>query len=112
MKDDVGLTDLCFRGVVGTWNTIFEKSAWGGVSQTINTLVLVTTDADEDSLEICGDRRGRCADGEFGSYKWIGVETAVGHDPYVLAGLAQIRRDFGATELVIGSPCIVEEIPN
>lgn len=75
---------------------VFEKSAWGGPTHTVNVLVhLQTDDKRASNLRICGDRRGRCDDGEFGQYKWVEAETQSGQDTYILEGLAKLREQPG-----------------
>ena len=56
--------------MLGTWNTFFEKSAWGGATQTVNVLMHAETlDGHLDELQVCGDRAGPCSNGSFGGYK-------------------------------------------
>ena len=43
VKKEVGL-HACFRQVLGTWNTLFERSAWSSPTQTVNILVHATID--------------------------------------------------------------------
>ena len=78
--------------MLGTWNTFFERSAWGGATQTVNVLMHATTqDRYTEELRICGDRKGRCPNGSHGHFKWISADTSEGEDTYVLEGLAKLR---------------------
>ena len=74
------------------WNTLFERSAWGAPTQTVNILVHATTDDEMAAApRICGDQRGKCADGSHGRYKWVSPETSTGEDTYIIEGLAALR---------------------
>lgn len=123
VRRETGL-QACFRQVLGTFNTLFEKSAWGTPTQTVNILVHATvTDARaaDDSggvvyheggqrsagvegsggLRICGDERGVCPEsGQPGRYRWVSAEeAAVGYDPYVSEG----ARRLAASDAALGA---------
>ena len=97
-RKEIGLKISACK-VLGTWNTLFERSAWGGLTQTVNILVhaKAATDAHKP-LRICGDRRGRCEDGHFGQYKWVNAERTHGEDTYILEGLAKLREQAAARQ--------------
>lgn len=91
VRKEIGLSSTFCR-VLGTWNTLFERSAWGAPTQTVNILVHATTDDDRAAApRICGDQRGKCADGSHGRYKWVVPETSTGEDTYIIEGLAALR---------------------
>lgn len=93
LKKEVGLRETSACRVLGTWNTLFQKSAWGGPTQTVNVLVHVKSSdrRTTSGLHICGDQRGRCGDGDFGSFKWVSPDLVHGEDTYILEGLAKLR---------------------
>lgn len=94
LRKEVNLTDVQPCALLGTWNTLFERSAWGGMTHTVNILVHVQVAdarADLTNLHICGDRRGRCADGSYGHFRWISDHTESGETTYVLEGLRALR---------------------
>ena len=93
-KKEIGLV-ASFCRVLGTWNTIFERSAWGAPSQTINVLVHAVADDASPSPRVCGDKRGKCADGHHGGFKWVSPQLAEGEDVYILEGLAALRGAAG-----------------
>ena len=89
IRREVGV-DVRGCKVLGTWNTPFEVSAWGGVTQTINVLVHAATNAEKE-LHICGDRKGRCANGRYGLYKWIDPAAGgAGEVTYIREGLSAL----------------------
>ena len=86
VRNEIGINNVCFRSILGTFNTVFERSAWGGPTQTVNVLVHATTEdtlttagSSAAVLPICGDRRGTCDDGTHALYKWLPLETASGN---------------------------------
>jgi hypothetical protein len=91
--------------VLGVYNTFFEKSAWGGVTQTVNIMVHATTNesaATLDHMPVCGDRRGKCPDGKFGNYKWVDpVTDAATQDKYVREGLSQLQLEANHAGLLL-----------
>ena len=115
VKKEVGL-HACFRQVLGTWNTLFERSAWSSPTQTVNILVHATIDdaaASKDDgeviaaqdghtsigrhgnggLHICGDERGACPDtGRPGRYRWVSIEEASesAYDTYIVEGAKRL----------------------
>ena len=100
---------IACRGPLGTWNTLFERSAWhgGAPTQTVNVLVHVhiPREADAEGLRICGDQQGRCATtGEFGFYKWVAPSVSAGESRYILDGLAVLRARGGRCEPVDANP--------
>ena len=91
VRKEIGLSSTFCR-TLGTWNTLFERSAWGAPTQTINILVHAMTDDERAAApRICGDQRGKCADGSHGRYKWVSLETSTGEDTYIIEGLAALR---------------------
>ena len=99
VRKEIGIEASACGNALGTWNTQFETSAWGGPTHTINILVHATTnDPKATALRICGDRRGRCGDGAFGQFRWVHPDTTVGEEVYILEGLARLRARGGRCE--------------
>ena len=89
---DTGLTQVRPQRVLGTWSTVFEKSAWDGVSHTVNVLVHALVDDADAELAICGDRQAKCADGTHGNYKWVSLtDDDQSLDKYVQEGFHALR---------------------
>ena len=95
-RKEIGLS-ASYCQTLGTWNTLFEKSAWGGPTQTVNILVHATTIEAWPEPRVCGDRKGTCADGRYGGFKWVAPGTSDGEDTYILEGLAALRDAGGGT---------------
>ena len=85
VKKEIGLNAVVCQGhVLGVWNTFFERSAWGGATQTVNILVHLGLERRHHAaqpppeLRICGDQPGKCkttagaaAAAEYGEYRWV-----------------------------------------
>ena len=123
VRKEIGLTAAVCR-VLGTWNTLFEQSvrpprqqahraperhaaltarcaararqAWGAPTQTVNILVHATTeDPRAAAPRICGDKRGKCADGSHGQYKWVQPDAVADEDVYVREGMDALQEKAG-----------------
>lgn len=93
-KKETGL-EVSACAVLGTWNSIFERSAWrgGARSQTVNVLVHATTDDPRAAdLRICGGpQHSHAARGKCAELKWVSTEESSGEDIYILEGFARLR---------------------
>lgn len=119
VRNEIGLNNVCYRGILGTFNTVFERSAWGGPTQTVNVLVHATTDDALTTagsiaavLPICGDRRGVCDDGTHALYKWLPLETTSAEDRYILEGLRLLRATLLGGKGHLGAPCRNDDARN
>ena len=63
----------------------------------VNILVHATTDDSRAAApRICGDRRGKCADGQHGQYKWVSPGVVSDEDVYIREGMAALASWGGA----------------
>lgn len=98
VSKELGVDATACAEPLGTWNTLFEMSAWGGATHTVNILMHAVTHDPlaRTGLNICGDQAGRCAaTGEHGYYRWLSPATSEGEAPYVLDGFAALRARNG-----------------
>ena len=98
VRHEIGVGVTACAAPLLTANTLFERSAWGGATHTVNVLMHAVTDdaAAHSGLPICGDQAGRCAaTGEHGFFKWITPAASAEEAPYVLEGLAALRARGG-----------------
>ena len=72
------------------------RQAWGAPTQTVNILVHATTeDPRAAAPRICGDKRGKCADGSHGQYKWVQPDAVADEDVYVREGMDALQEKAG-----------------
>lgn len=63
----------------------------------VNILVHATTDDPHAAApRICGDRRGKCPDGQHGQYTWVRPGAVSGEDVYIREGMAALAGWQGA----------------
>ena len=97
IRGEIGIgSGVAVKKVLGVYNTLFEKSAWEGSTQTVNVLVYAVangTAASLTRLNICGDRQGRCDDGKYGNFRWVDYKQKTGLDKYVLEALGALQFD-------------------